>query len=156
MSESTPAVGNTKIEPDDTVAVTTTDEEKPKTRPSVTDSVFLKIWQESDSVDDVCKKTGLTKTSAQAKAGRIRGAGVPLKEMKRGAAESNKNELLELLASLRSTDEAPVSIKELEAEAAEQKAKADATTAKRKATQAANEAAKLANKPTPPPVQAAT
>ena len=47
-------------------------------------STFIVVWQESQTLDEVAEKTGLSKTSASTRAAGLRARGVELKLYPRG------------------------------------------------------------------------
>jgi transposase len=69
-----------------------------KVRAKVDDKQFVRVWQLSDSVDQVAVELGLRKKSVQSVAARMRRHGVPLKPMPRNMQRAAKHyeELAEL------------------------------------------------------------
>lgn len=69
---------------------------------------FVKAWEEGDNTSDVAEKLEVSKATVQAKASKLRKAGVPLKRFGRGitAEQVNVDNLLTTLAKLRGTTSA--------------------------------------------------
>ena len=116
------------------VAETTTTKKTKAT--SLSDAEFIREWESADNIGAFCESTGYEKTSAQARASGFRSNGVPLKAMSR--AKASKDDLLALLAEIRSNDESEVTVADLQAQAAKDKERRDEINAKRTATQEAN------------------
>ena len=83
-------------------------------RPTV--QQFITTWEKSGSVSEVAGKTGLTKSTVQAKATQLRRLGIPLKKFKGSRHPINVEEALQTLAKIRGTSIATVK-KEAEAAA---------------------------------------
>ena len=81
-------------------------------RPTV--QQFITTWEKSASVSEVAGKTGLTKSTVQAKATQLRRLGIPLKKFKGSRHPINIQEALETLAKIRGTS---VAVLKKEAEA---------------------------------------
>lgn len=64
---------------------------------------FMTAWEESTTVEEASKKTGLKPTSLMARASKMRSEGVPLKLMQRGAKKLDVAKANEFLAKLRGT-----------------------------------------------------
>jgi biotin operon repressor len=71
---------------------------------------FLEAWEGSDSTAEVAEKLGVTKTTVQGKASRLRKAGVPLKRFARGfgGAVIDLDTLQKALAKMRGTSVANI------------------------------------------------
>ena len=83
-------------------------------RPTV--QQFIATWEKSAGVTEVAGKTGLTKSTVQAKATQLRRLGIPLKKFKGSRHPINIPEALETLAKIRGTSVAALK-KEAEAAA---------------------------------------
>lgn len=66
----------------------------------VTPEEFVTVWQTSVSVDEVCRRTGLNKNAAAARACKYRKAGVPLKDMKKARSSLDIDQLKRLVQRL--------------------------------------------------------
>jgi len=67
---------------------------------------FITAWETSENVQEVCDKVGISKTTAQARASKYRGLGIPVKKMTRGGGGKSidTDGALQLIASLRETN----------------------------------------------------
>ena len=57
----------------------------PKGKKHLAAEEFVIIWQSSSTIDEVMRRTGLTRGSATARASKYRSKGVPLKRMHSGS-----------------------------------------------------------------------
>ena len=82
-------------------------EKKPRQRYSVDAPTFIKIWQTSNSVNEVSERTGIPAPICHARASSYRAAGVQIKSMPRGGrAGLDVGKLNELIATLKAEKEA--------------------------------------------------
>jgi hypothetical protein len=64
---------------------------------------FIETWEKSHNVSEVVEKSGLRKSTVQAKATQLRKLGIPLKKFKGSRHRINIEEALAVLAKIRGT-----------------------------------------------------